>query len=368
MSILGQLERDLREAANRRHVSGAEAGVGRTHARLGVRARMRGLRLPLIVFGCLLASATIALAAGGVILTGAPVSPEEKLDPNVGEGVPARGASQLLALRVPAPEGGLPWGMRVVHTTRGEVCVQIGRVENGQLGELGIDGVFHDDGRFHPIPADVLPGTIRVSVKDDDSIPTVSCELAGQVVTGDHRGVDRSAGGADGHERVSPRRQLRDIYFGMLGAPAVSVSFRAGKVLRTVAVQRPLGAYLIVRRAAHGEQGGGGGGDLGSEGDLPAYPPLTAITYRLDGKLCQRGLVVPSGASERIARPCPPPHWPAAQDEPPRDLHRPLHVRLQLSHHLVSGAQLSFTAPFAVTDASQDYVIRIPGVECGREE
>src|SRR3984957_12733008 len=311
MSILGQLERDLREAANRRHVSGAEAGGGGTHARLGVRARMRGLRLPLIVFGCLLASATIALAAGGVILTGAPVSPEEKLDPNVGEGVPARGASQLLALGVPAPEGGLPWGMRVVHTTRGEVCVQIGRVENGQLGELGIDGVFHDDGRFHPLPADVLPETSRVGgkVNDEDATEAVSCHFAGQVVVGGHIGVDRSAGAADGGERKRPLGELRNIYYGMLGAPAVSVSYKTGKIGRTLAVLQPFGAYLIVRRAAPKELEGSGRESLGSEGDLPASAPLTAITYRLGGKLCQRGPVLPPGGVEHLADPCPAPHW-----------------------------------------------------------
>src|ERR1700729_1735048 len=154
MSVLGQLERDLLEAANRRNAAGV-TGVGESIEgsvpRLVARSRLRPLRLPLVMFGCLLASTTIALAASGVILRGAPVRPEGQLNPSVGEGVPAPGASQLLALRVPDPEGGLPWGMRIVRTTRGEVCVQIGRVENGQLGELGIDGVFHYDGRFHSI-------------------------------------------------------------------------------------------------------------------------------------------------------------------------------------------------------------------------
>jgi hypothetical protein len=219
------------------------------------------------------------------------------------------------------------------------------------------------------MPADVLPETSRqgMSVENNDATATVSCSLAGQVVVGDHRGVDRSAGGANGHERATPRSQLRDIYFGMLGSPAVSVSFRAGKALRTVAVLRPLGVYLIVRRAARGEQVGIGGESIGTEGDLPPYAPLTAITYRLDGKLCQRGPVEAPGAPEQIAHPCPQPHWPAARNASPRDLHRPLHVRLQVSHHVIAGAELSFTAPFAITSARQDYVIRIPGVSCGRD-
>ena len=77
--------------------------------------------------------------------------------PNAGIGVPAPGGSRLLALRTADPQGGPPWGMRLVHTTRGEICVQIGRLADGQLGQLGIDGAFHDDGRFHPLAPDILP-------------------------------------------------------------------------------------------------------------------------------------------------------------------------------------------------------------------
>jgi hypothetical protein len=372
MSILAQLERDLLEAANRRNEAGiksVESGVDASMPRLATRSRLRRLRLPLIALGCLLASATIALAASGVILQGAPVRPEGRLNPSVGEGVPAPGGSQLLSLQVPDPEGGLPWGMRIVRTTRGEVCLQIGRVENGQLGELGIDGVFHDDGRFHPMPADVLPETSRVGVRvnDDDATGAVSCHLAGQVVVADDVGVDRSAGAADGGERKRPLRELRNIYYGMLGAPAVSVSYKAGKTDRTLAVLQPLGVYLIVRRAAPKELEGSGGGSLGSEGDLPASAPLTAITYRLDGKLCQRGPVLPPWGVERLADPCPEPHWPAVPNVAPRDLRRPLHVQLQVSGRLVTGVRLSFTAPFAVTSAKESYVVRIPAISCSRE-
>ncbi|HEY5288059.1 MAG TPA: hypothetical protein VIJ50_13235 [Solirubrobacteraceae bacterium] len=378
MSVLGQLEHDLLEAANRRNASnaaasnaaGTESGVDASVWRLAERLRLRRLRLPLIAFGCLLASATIALAASGVILSGAPVRPEGRLNPNVGEGVPAAGASKLLGLRVPDPEGGLPWGMRVVRTTRGEVCLQIGRVENGQLGELGIDGVFHDDGRFHPLPADVLPETSRVGVKvnDEDATEAVSCHFAGQVIAGEYIGVDRSAGAADGGEGKRPLGELRNIYYGMLGAPAVSVSYKAGKIGRTLAVLQPLGAYLIVRRAAPKELEGSGRESLGSEGDLHPSAPLTAITYRLNGKLCRRGPVIPPGAGGgHLADACPGPHWPAVRDVAPRNLHRPLHVRLQLAGRRVSGVLLSFTAPFAVTSAKEDYLVRIPAIACKRE-
>jgi hypothetical protein len=381
MSILPQLERDLLDAANRRYPARVDSRVDpsgswpreRARARRPrERARARRLRLASIVLGCLLASTTIALAASGVILTGAPVRPEGRLNPSVGEGVPAPGGSRLLSLRVPDPEGGLPWGMRIVRTTRGEVCVQIGRVEHGQLGQLGIDAVFHDDGRFHPMPTDVLPETSRVgaSVGDNDASAGVSCHLAGQAMVGVHRGVDRSAGAvvrdaAGGHERVHPS-ELRDIYYGMLGGPAVSVGYRAGASVRNVAVLQPLGAYLIVRRAARAEQVGSGDEALGSEGDLTPSPPLTTITYRLGGKLCRRGPVLPPGVVERLADPCPAPHWPSARYVAPRDLHQTLRVQLQVRDHLITGTRLSFTAPFAVAGAREDYEIRIPNIACTR--
>jgi hypothetical protein len=372
MSVLPQLERDLLEAAERRLADSSrrfpagDDGGARSRSRLGARGSRRRLRLLVLALGCVLATTTIALAATGVILTGAPVRPEGPLNPSAGEGVPAPGASQLLPLRVPDPEGGPPWGMRIVRTTRGLVCEQIGRVQDGQLGELGIDGVFHDDGRFHPIPADVLPETSRVGTPspEDDATETVSCQLAGQVIVGEHVGVDRSAGAADGHERAQPRSALRDISFGLLGRDAVSVHYREGSSVRTEPVLAPLGAYLIVRRTAPHQQAGVGDGSLGTEGDLPPSAPLVAITYRLDGRLCERGPVLPPGVSGHLAHPCSRPHFPRSGHTPPADLHEPLHVQLRISHRLITGAQLSFTAPLAVTSARENYAIRIPDVSC----
>lgn len=366
MSILEQLERDLLEAANRRLADRAHSVPGQ-EAR-AKRARVtKGWRLSLIACGCVLASATIALAATGVILKGAPVRPEEQPNPEVGQGAPLPGASRLLSLRAADPEGGLGWGMRVVRTTRGELCIQIGRVQDGQLGQLGIDGVFHDDGRFHAMSADVLPGSIRQGVNrgENDATATLSCALTGHAVAGEHRGVDRSAGGANGRESVRPRSELRDIYFGLLGPQAVSVSYGAGRTPVTVPVLEPLGAYLIVRPAEPHEQVGVGGESIGSEGDLPAYPPLTAITYRFEGKLCERGPVVAPSGRAQISDPCPGPHWPAVGHLPPRELHQPLNVRPEVNHRPIAGVRISFKAPFAVTSAKQDYTIRIPGVSCG---
>jgi hypothetical protein len=372
MSILPQLEHDLLEAAERRHAlhddheAATSAPARGTGASRGSGGPARRLRLAVFVFVLLLATATITLAATGVILTGAPVRPEGRPNPSAGEGVPSPGASRLLPIRVADPEGGLPWGMRVVRTTRGELCLQIGRIQDGRLGELGIDGVFHDDGRFHPIPAAVLPETTRVGrpAANDDETEAVSCQLAGEVLTGAHLGVDRSAGAANGHEKALPKSQLRDIYFGVLGEKAVSVSYQAGAIEQTESVVAPIGAYMIVKPARHGEIAGVGYGSLGSGGQLVPSAPLTAITYRIDGQLCKRGPVQPPGVHVHVADPCPQPHQPAAVEHTTRDLNLPLHVQLRLSHERVTGARVSFTAPFAVTSANQDYTTRIPSPVC----
>lgn len=360
MSILPQLERDLLRAAERRLGYAGKALASPSPRDGRVRARPR-LWLALPAFALLLVTTTIALAASGVILTGAPVRPEGPLNPSAGEGVPVSGASRLLPLRVPDPEGGLPWGMRIVHTTRGEICLQMGRVEHGQLGELGIDGVFQDDGRFHSMPADALPRDFfHGHFYDSMASSNTSCHLAGQAVVGEHVGVDRSAGTANGHERETPRGELRDLYYGLLGPQAVSVTYRDGRKDRTVTVLPPIGVYLIVRRTRPGEQVGTGQEGLGTEGDLPPSPPLTEITYLIGGKACERGPSLPPGVVQHLADPCPAPHWPTGRPGQMRDLHQPIHVHLQIDHRFITGAQLTFTAPYAITSASYDYSVAIP--------
>ena len=65
---------------------------------------------------------------------------------------------RVLPLRVADPDGGPPWGLRVARTSRGLLCVEVGRVVGGRIGVLGRDGAFHDDGAFHPFAENYLPG------------------------------------------------------------------------------------------------------------------------------------------------------------------------------------------------------------------
>ena len=354
MSNLPQLEQDLLQAARQRLTGAAGSEpVRSTPPRLGGRRRARRWQLALVVLVCLLATAAIALAAAGVILTGAPVRPTGPLNPAVGEGVPVAGQSRLLPLRVPDPAGGLPWGMRIVHTTRGEVCLQVGRVQRGQLGELGIDGAFHDDGRFHPKPANVLPADATAGASEN-----TSCQLAGETFAGSLTGLDRSAT-ARPDVGTAPREYLRDISYGVLGPHAVSVTYQADGEQRTKPVVPGTGAYLIVQRTRPNEQVGTGGGSQGTD-QLHGRRPnpdgaVAVITYRFNGTVCE------DSVTGRVDHPCPRP--PVTSGPVPfraPDLHRPLHARLILRGHLIVGAALRFTAPFAVTSARQDYSIAIP--------
>ncbi len=66
---------------------------------------------------------------------------------------------QLLPPRTLRPAGGPPWGLRLVKTSRGLGCVQLGRIREGKLGVLGRDFAFKDDGKFHERGAEVIQQT-----------------------------------------------------------------------------------------------------------------------------------------------------------------------------------------------------------------
>ena len=265
------LGKTLTAAAHRQETRGRTAW--------SVRAWLsRRLNAAVVTLVLVLGGGAIAVAATG-LLNGSPV-PEvgEKPTPDVGNGVPAPGGSHLLALRVADPEGGLPWGMRVVHTTRGSTCVQMGRVQGGQLGQLGIDGAYHDDGRFHPLSPDILP--------IDDGYANISCILAGRTLMSRSPTQDRSAEWIEGEPRkVKPMaRELRSISYGLLGPHAVSIAYRTPAGTQTRPVSPGTGAYMIVEPVSLPMPRIGIGGErhwLGSPGhqvspdipDLERFPP-----------------------------------------------------------------------------------------------
>ena len=165
MSRLPQLRASFMDAAERRARAPARVAGGR---------RQQPLRMVVAAALVLLLLAAAALAATAVLRTGSPVRPS-RLTPTVGLGTPAPGGSRVLGVSFADPSGGPAWGIRLVHTTRDLLCIQLGRLYRGSLGVLGLDGAFRDDGQFHPLPPDTIgrqpgatscqPEGVRVSLE-----------------------------------------------------------------------------------------------------------------------------------------------------------------------------------------------------------
>lgn len=376
--VLEELEAELTRVTTCDRAEDRKPGLWRRFAG-AVRTGRLAAVLPAV--GLLLVACTIALAAAGVIPTGSSVPLNRVLGPYAGAGLPLPGQSKLLPLHVPDPYGGLPWGMRVVQTTRGLVCVQIGRVQNGRLGELGIDGAYHDDGRFHPVGPGVLPsyaGGAAAGVVDSergscvlaDGVVTGNGEAWGSAVAAEFTGVSENAAFARSRKPGAVQTR-RDIAYGILGPHAISVSYREGNAIHTEQVARGVGAYLIVQRAAAGSTQQGGGGAPGT--DTPGEGPgtsgvLTIITYENHGKICESGYNAATAQYVKIQHPCPPPnpHPRSLRVTPPGSFVRHPNVALRVSHGKVIAAELSFSAPFPVTSAAEDYSLQAKPCANGR--
>ncbi len=193
---------------------------------------------------------------------------------------------RLLSLRVADPHGGPPWGMRLVTTTRGLLCAQVGRVANGELGQLGIDGAFHDDGRFHALTPNDLPEVRAQGAAADDD-----CVAPKETFAGEIDGLDRNAV-ANPQGNTIALSGRREVSYGLLGPHALAVTYRSGTRTLTSPVLRGLGAYLIVLQAKSnrylGSTGAAPGGDYADDLE-PAGPTgaLVAITYRYGRTVCR---------------------------------------------------------------------------------
>ena len=348
----------------------------------GARASLRRAPRLLLVAAAallLLGGAAVALAASGVILTGAAVPTPRLAGPAVGAGLPQPGKWKLLSLRVADPDGAPPWGMRVVRTTRGLVCVQLGRVQEGVLGELGIDGAFGNDLRFHPVGPGVLPTYAGGAADGGMTSERGSCVLAygdvvaggqawGSAVTAEVSNADENAAFPEAiatgppHRTHQPADHRRRLVYGILGPHAVSVTYRDGGTLHTLPVVPGLGAFLIVLPAAGGGAGEGRGEAPGTDtpGEGPGtVGPLVKITYDDHGHTCENGSDAETGHSAAIVHPCPRPNPnpPALRVTPPGSFSRVPHARLEVRHGRVIAADVTVSAPFAVTSAAEEYSV-----------
>lgn len=327
--------------------------------------------------------AAAALAASEIAGFGSPVKAsrapgQERPSRTAGIGIPVAGANgspvsvQPLAISVPDPNGGLRWGMRIVHTTRGLLCIQIGRLLDGRLGVLGQDGQFSDDGLFHELQANVLSPATCIqpglwTIMSDFGLPaagalqsaTTSC-----VAPWEHVRTSTSPACLASDERL--------VGFGVLGPHAVNVSYMVDGRLRTAATVGRLGAYLVVLRVpsklAHnaptlgGKTGLQGGFPIGAgKGDV-----LSRLEFRFDGHLCQTGFDrqpagPPQCRSQLTAKTVFAPKIPHG-----------LRTPVTLKAHRVPGGfdlQITFAAPLAVRNASLAYSVQVTRPSsrtCGR--
>lgn len=325
------------------------APVGRWRRRR--RLPLLGILAPLVVAG--------AAFAASQILTGAPYKPpwgHRTAQSDMGVAVAA--SVRLLSLRVPDPDGGPPWGMRIMRTTRGDECMQVGRVVAGQLGVLGQDGIFRDDHRFHPLPPSAFAdfncaviGTAGYAVIGNWS----STHASGMDIVG-------TCSYPGGPPPVCPAGDLRFIAYGLVGPDARAITVRNGGTSRAIAPVSRQGAYLVVRgerRILAVRGGAGGGAGLAGGGGPGSFPGAMAIVYR-DGSSC--ATADPPGNPACV--------YARATTSVGSHLHpRPVRVRVtgirpDPAFKDADEAVLHFTAPVAVSSGALDYAViaRNPGV------
>jgi hypothetical protein len=330
---------DCREQQLIEATSAPQPGRGRR------RTRRRAIPASTVAaLAALLVASAVALAVTGTFNTGSAVRAPERPVASVGAGVAQRG-TRLLPMRVADPAGGLPWGMRIVHTTRGLGCLQLGRVNGAQLGVLGQNGAFSDDGRFHPVAPNVIGyhrGTTEVS----------NCLPPGQAAS-EEAGIPQSGVFGSPHSETIPASARRRISYGLLGPDAVSVSYEAAGQQHTIPVEPGSGAYLVVMANLPKAAFETGGGAFSTNGLVTPQGSISTITYRMHGKLCSESRPASEGASTHPQCPRLP---PARLPGTPHRLHRPVHVRITPN----GAALVTFTAPRAVTSALSDYAVEVP--------
>jgi hypothetical protein len=355
------VERDRAEALLERVLA-----VRQAPARAGPRQRPRRRRASFaIAVLVLLLLTAAALAAAGVIRLGAPAkSPVELTTPRIGLGAVRPGSARLLSVATPDPVGGPPWGIRVVSTTRGVGCIEVGRVLNGRLGAIGQDGAFGNDGRFHAFPssglfAGAVCGNLDANGRlfdtvDADVVPASGDPGDGSCVTPPPRGARILGPNAS---RICPAAQVRVLSYGLLGPEARRVTYTLDGHRHTLTPTGPEGAYLIVTTFRGGGRTPAFAG--GSVMPLPWSSPIDTITYR-DGTVCR----IASTKPVTLAGQCKPPGYVPIRQ------HAPTHAQVEATIHArvvatppASVSELgsrrailvSFIARVAVTKASSAY-------------
>jgi hypothetical protein len=213
--------------------------------------------------------------------------------------------------------------MRVLSTTRGVGCLEVGRLLDGKLGVLARDGAFGDDGRFHELPAGGLASGGQCANLDAHgrlfyTVSNYGIQASGWIGHGSCV-VRPPSEGAPPPGYVAPRpptgycptAELRDLFSGLLGPEATTVTYRLDGRLHTLRPAGAEGAYLIVGRHSAGQSFHGrhplGGGVTGIM-PLPWASPIVRITYRY-GFVCRIADTQPGTLKGR----CTPPGYAPAR-------------------------------------------------------
>jgi hypothetical protein len=247
----------------------------------------------------------------GHLRVGPPAGPLTA-NPNTFQGAAIPRTVKLVA-QTPDPAGGLPWGLRVFRTTRGWVCVQVGRVQSATIGVIGQDGAWNNDGRFHPIsPNAYTADSCNPTGPGDRAFINVAANSA--IASAD---VPWGTGPQSGQCRLGnsfrrlplcPPGDLRNLNYGLLGPSATSITYVSDGHTYTEPTNGRDGAYLIVARSSpppctmHGRGRGcvSPGGRFASAAVRAGV--ITTTTYR-DGHTCTLPTSTATGVQEAS---CPP--------------------------------------------------------------
>jgi hypothetical protein len=340
----------------------APRGTRGSRGRRGPRVHRRTL---VLIVPLLLALAGCGALAAGVIRFGAPVKPVPRIfpGPRAGNGTPIAGTERLLPIATPDPEGGPVWGMRLYHTTRGLGCVQVGRVLDGRFGALGQDGAFGNDGRFHEVPV-TAPQFFDndCSNLDANGRTFLNLSLFDQAASGWFgRGNCVPAGSNKMNtppgSGICKQSHERDLYYGLLGPEAQSITYTSEDHTVTQPTSGPEGAYLLVTHAVHNRfynfQ------DASTGGVVPVSGPITAVHYR-DGRTCHLTARSWIGGADACTPSLPEPVGyvsPAGPALTRTQVATPIHVRLVHEHGGGYAMLISFRSRVAIANYRRRYQI-----------
>jgi hypothetical protein len=385
MTLLPEIRSQLYTAAERRSRSRRARLLSRF---AGPRLSGRWRRAPLIALGVGVLLVGGAFGAG-LIELGAPAKLPFSLLRNSHEGYGALvpGTVRMLPIAAPDPAGGPDWGMRVLSTTRGQGCIQIGRLLDGKLGALGQDDAFANDGRFHELPVSAAfdingcalldgKGRLFTNVTADER------PASAWIGTGGRLGgcVPATAGPYEKGLRLTrqeramglkpvpicPQSDLRNIYYGLLGPEAQSITYVLDGQRHTLPTVGSGGAYMFVTRASAHQLlnfANAGTADI-----VPVDGPIKEIHYR-DGSTCH--LTSKSWIGGAYAcRPSlsePVGYVSVGKELTHAQLATPIHTHLTRGRQGRYAITISFTARAGVADARRLYSVRWrePGMPSG---